>query len=698
MLSDEQERLLRDTQQNLIRARVIDQVYRIVIDAAHALIPDAVISVVRLDRASKGMQFLAFEGLGIDLQKISAIFGFDPTKRITKLESLSPAEFAMYGNRSLSLIPDGIHGLMPEAAPNAVCDIVQGLMRVKEVYSIGFVLEERSLGGLFILARSDIQGKQSLIELIVNQAAFVVQRMFIEEDLKESRERLDSALYVSDEGLWDWDISRNQVYFDERYYSMAGYETGDFPMDFGEWEKRVHPDDLPGSKAEIQAYFEGKRPVFNMEFRFLRKDGSWMFIRARGKIIKRDETGQPLRMIGTHTDISERKRSEEENKHLQDQLYQAQKMESVGRLAGGVAHDFNNMLSAILGYSEIAMATLEEGHPARDHLAEIRRAGERSADLTRQLLAFARKQDIVPKILDLNQSIESILKMLRRLIGEDVRLEWLPQQGMRPVKMDPSQVDQILANLCVNARDAIKDKGQIRITTSRLRYDDSYAANHPGSKAGEFACVSVSDDGCGMGTELMAHLFEPFFTTKEQGKGTGLGLATIYGIVKQNEGFIEVESETGRGSTFRVCLPFAPIFDSLAVDDLEAPRAEPGNEAILIVEDEAMILEMSSITLRSKGYRVFATSDPDEACDLARVNHIDLLLTDIIMPRMNGQDLAARVLALRTGVKILYMSGYTADTFSQQDILTKGHFFIQKPFSPEELARKIRRILDSVRD
>ncbi len=694
MLSDEQERLLKEAHGRLVRAKEIDEVYRVVLETSRRLLSDTVVAVVRLDRPTASMQLLAVEGLGLALTRISEALGFDPTARASPLAAMSPAERSIYEHRSLSVIPEGIWGLMPGVAPRAACDLVQRLLRVERVYSIGFLVEERTLGGLFLLARSDLEPHQGFVELLVNQAAFVVQRLCIEEDLEESRSRLDSALYASDEGLWDWDIGRDRVFFDERYYRMAGYEPGDFPMAFSEWEKRVYPDELDGCRAEIQAYFQGKRRVFDVEFRFLRKDGTWMWLRGRGKVIKR-ERGRPLRMIGTHADISERKRAEEETRLLQVQLHQAQKMESVGRLAGGVAHDFNNMLSAILGYSDIGLASVAEGNPVRELLSEIRCAAERSAELTRQLLAFARKQTIVPRILDLNQTIERMLKMLARLIGEDIQLEWQPHAGLRPVKMDPSQVDQILANLCVNARDAIAGTGHIRIGTSVVHYDEAYARLHPGTLAGHFASISVSDDGCGITPEVRAHLFEPFFTTKEQGKGTGLGLATVYGIVNQNEGFLEVESEPGKGSTFRVCVPFVAASSPVRPSpEVVRPKARSGDETVLVVEDEPMLLGLTSRILAAKGYRVLASTDPEEALRLAAKAELDLLITDVVMPGMNGRELARRVVQVRPSVRLLFMSGYIADSSVQQEIIEAGHFFIQKPFSPEDLALLVRRILD----
>ncbi len=395
-------------------------------------------------------------------------------------------------------------------------------------------------------------------------------------------------------------------------------------------------------------------------------------------------------------DITDRKRAEEEREKLQAQLNQAQKMESVGRLAGGVAHDFNNMLGVILGYTELTLAKLPPSDPLRDNLKEIFKAANRSAEVTRQLLAFARKQTIAPQALDLNETVEGMLKMLRRLIGEDIDLAWLPGTGLWPIKMDPSQIDQILANLCVNARDAIADFGKITIETSKVTIDDAYCATHPDAVPGNFVLLAVSDDGCGMSPEILANLFEPFFTTKDVDKGTGLGLATVYGIVKQNNGFINVYSEPGKGTTFEIYLPrLETLADRSRKKDPEALDAQ-GSETILLVEDEPAILKMTKIILERQGYTVLPANGPGQALGLARehAGQIHLLMTDVIMPEMNGSELAQHLLSIYPNLKRLFMSGYTADVIAHHGVLAPGVHYIQKPFSMGALAAKLREVLD----
>jgi PAS domain S-box-containing protein len=401
-----------------------------------------------------------------------------------------------------------------------------------------------------------------------------------------------------------------------------------------------------------------------------------------------DTSGTITSVIETVNDVTEKRK-------LQEQLLQSQKMESVARLAGGVAHDFNNMLSVIIGHAELAMEQMNPYHPLFANLREICKAGERSAALVKQLLAFARKQTVTPKVLDLNKTVAGMLKMLRPLIGEDIELIWQPGEEMRPVKMDPSQIDQILANLCVNARDAINGVGRITIETGMVTIDSGFCVLHPESEPGVYVSLSVSDDGCGMDRKTRSKIFEPFFTTKEVGIGTGLGLSTVYGIVKQNNGFITVNSEPEHGTTFKLYLPrhAAVTMDAQKYD---RPAPMPGGyETILLVEDEASILNMAKLMLEKLGYRVLPASTPSEAIRLAREHdeEIRLLMVDVIMPEMNGRDLAKQVEALSPKMVCLFMSGYSGDIITHHGMLDEEVYFIQKPFSIQDLATKVRQVL-----
>jgi PAS domain S-box-containing protein len=453
------------------------------------------------------------------------------------------------------------------------------------------------------------------------------------------------------------------------------------------WETFIHPDDLEKMKTYLKVRKQRNRSSSpaSHEFRAVNRAGDVLDLMMSAANIP-DKKERIISIV----DLSGKKK-------LESQLMQSQKMESVGQLAGGVAHDFNNMLSVIIGNAEIALNRIQNTDPVYKPLQQIMSAGLRSADLTRQLLAFARKQTVTPKILNLNDTVESMLKMLRRLIGEDISLVWLPNKFLWPVKMDPTQIDQIMANLCVNARDAIKGGGKVTIETGVSSFDEAYCAYNVGFVPGDYVLLSVSDTGCGMDKKTMDNIFDPFFTTKEVGQGTGLGLSTVYGIVKQNKGFINVYSELGLGTTFKIFLPrymgeIVPVQKENIVEPLMR-----GNEIILLVEDEPSILEMTSEMLENLGYTVLTAVTPGEAIRLAgeHTSQIDLLLTDVVMPGMNGRDLAQNMMHFHPGIKHLFMSGYTADVIAHQDVLDEGVNFIQKPFSEKGLAEKVREVLSS---
>lgn len=410
-----------------------------------------------------------------------------------------------------------------------------------------------------------------------------------------------------------------------------------------------------------------------------------------------ESNGELIGVLGVGRDITEIKNNEEEKRKLQEQLQQAQKIESVGRLAGGVAHDFNNMLSVILGHAELALAQIPEDDPVFHDLEEIKSASKRSASLTRQLLAFARKQAISPKVLDLGTCVEGMLSMLRRLIGENIELCWEPSIQPEMVKIDPTQIEQLLANLCINAKDAIEDTGKITIVTGRSSFDELYCSEQTEFSPGDYVSLQISDNGVGMSKQTSENIFEPFFTTKELGKGTGLGLATVHGVVKQNKGIINVYSELGVGTTFKIYLPMHQSTEVTKTErkkeKTEAPR---GNETILIVEDEPKLLAMATRMLERVGYTVFGATTPELAISLAREhkNELQLLMSDVIMPEMNGRDLAFQISSIVPGIKCLFMSGYTADVIAHHGVLDEGVHFIQKPFSNKELTIKTRSILD----
>ncbi len=440
--------------------------------------------------------------------------------------------------------------------------------------------------------------------------------------------------------------------------------------------------------------FENSAP-FHMEYRWVHADGKVVW--TLGEVIPIiGDDGKATMFIGTLTDITARKQAEIEKEELKAQLIQSQKLESLGRLAGGVAHDYNNMLSAIMGYAELAMIDVHRRGPAYLKLQEILKATKRSAEVTRQLLSFARKQMVRPEVFDLNEAVEDMFNLLRRLIGERIELVWLPRAGRKSIRMDPSQFDQAVVNLCINARDAIAGMGKITLETDAVKFDETDGAMPPGFVPGEFMVLSVSDDGVGMSDETLENIFEPFFTTKGDQQGTGLGLASVYGTIKQHDGFIAVKSKLGVGTQFKIYLPAQaePVPEAKAPE----PTTHQGRgETVLVVEDESAILEMVKSILDHLDYNVLAARSSLDALHLAQKydGEIHLLITDIIMPEMNGRDLAKALRAKRPQMKCLYMSGYTADVIGDQGIIENEFNFLQKPFSLQQLTQKVTAAMGS---
>jgi len=528
-------------------------------------------------------------------------------------------------------------------------------------------------------------------EIRTNQqlAAEISERQQAEAALRESEARYRELFVSNPHPMWIYDLE-SLAFLDVNDAAILHYGYSDEEF-LSMTIKDIRPsEDVSRLLDNVDRVGDGldKAGIW----RHIRKDGSVIEVEITSHVLLFDERRTELVLVN---DITERRQVEAEREKLQAQLLQAQKMESVGRLAGGVAHDFNNMLGVILGRAEMMFMGIKPGDPHFTDLQEIYKAAQRSADLTRQLLAFARKQTIAPRVLDLNDTVEGILKMLRRLIGEDIDLVWKPDTFLWPVRVDPAQVDQVLANLCVNARDAIFGTGKVTIETNNVFFDQAYCASHAEAKPGQYVMLAVSDDGCGMDKETLGNLFEPFFTTKEVGEGTGLGLAMIYGIVKQNNGFINVYSEPGQGTTFKLYLPRTREADE-AIGEPVAKTIETGSETVLLVEDEESILRLGTAVLEKFGYNVLAACTPGEAISMAEQSEgmIHLLVTDVVMPEMNGKELKARIEKLRPDIKVLFMSGYTGNVIVHQGILEGDVHFLQKPFSVNSLVGKVRDVLD----
>ena len=539
--------------------------------------------------------------------------------------------------------------------------------------------------------------KNAIAFRLIEEQALALEQRVLERtaELLEARELLEIAVISSPIPTMIHDEADQVLQLSTGWTKLSGYTLQDIPT-LSDWTERAYGERTGTKKQYIDGLFSIAQTEYNGEWIVNAKDGSKRIWEFQTTPLGRVNRGKRV-LLSMATDITERKRAEQEKNELETQLLQAQKLESVGKLAGGVAHDFNNMLSVIIGHANLALMEVRPDDKLHVALEEILKAAERSADLTRQLLAFARKQTVAPKVLDLNETVVGMLKMLQRLIGERIRLIWKPQAGLWPVLIDPSQIDQILANLCVNARDCIADVGAITIQTSNCLIDDNYCASHAGFTPGAYVRISVSDNGCGMDQETLSHIFEPFFTTKGIGTGTGLGLATVYGAAKQNQGCVGVRSEPGLGTTFTIYLPRHLGKTEQPKLAVAAGPAARGKETILLVEDEAAILNIIKMILTGQGYQVLSANSPGQAMQLARehAGEICLLITDVVMPEMNGRDLARNLLSLYPELKRLFMSGYTADVIAHHGVLDEGVHFIQKPFSLPDLAAKVREALES---
>lgn len=510
---------------------------------------------------------------------------------------------------------------------------------------------------------------------------------------KRSRERLEALLRHSPDYVTIIDARGAVMYHSPSAVRVHGWELEDFAgrsgLDF------VHPDDRATIQSSLMAVLEDPTRIEHIEFRYATKSGGYVWLEtvASNQLQNPDICG----IVSNTRDITARKKEEAERAQLEEHLRQAQRMESIGRLAGGIAHDFNNLLTVIQGQASLALIGLDPRDPLTRALEDISRASRSAADLTRQLLTFSRKQVTQPKVVDINEFMTGMARMLRRLLGEDVELNVLPFCLCPTVRTDPTQLEQIVINLAVNARDAMPGGGTLTVETHDLQVGEDVARTHPELKPGDYVLVKVTDTGAGMSSEVKEHLFEPFFTTKAEGKGTGLGLATVYGIVMQNGGSIEVHSELGHGTSFHVALPAVNEGATASLHDLPADHLRKGSETILLVEDQDLVRDMVASLLERLGYRVIVHSNGADALLAAEMfdGIIHLLLTDIVMPGMNGRELARKLRPIRPEIRVLYTSGFADNVMTRADDLEPGSRFIAKPFGPVELARRIRETLET---
>jgi PAS domain S-box-containing protein len=553
------------------------------------------------------------------------------------------------------------------------------------------------LGKRLELSAIRADGSEFPIELAINRieseglpmfTAYVrdiTERKRSERELMKSEERYRYLVENAHDIIYTHDLQGTYTSINKAGELITGYPREEaLAMNL---TNTVAPEYQDKAREMLRRKLAGE-VVTAYEMEIVAKDGHRITIEANTKLVYQD--GVPIGVQGIARDVTERKQ-------LEEQLRQSQKMEAIGQLAGGVAHDFNNLLTAINGYSSLALQRLEDNHPIRSYLEEVRKAGDRAANLTRQLLAFGRKQILQPLAINLNDVVTDMNKMLQRLIGEDIRLTAKLDPALKKIKADPGQVEQVLVNLVVNARDAMPRGGKLTIETASVELDSEYAGKHIGFAPGKYVMLAVSDTGTGMSDETRARIFDPFFTTKEKGKGTGLGLSTVYGIIKQSGGNIGVYSELDHGTTFKVYFP--ELATAQPKTDLVAVELAPagGSETILLVEDEDVVRGLAQKILEQSGYKVMAASRGTDAIRLCLqgTESIDLLLTDVVMPETSGKEVADRVTELLPGLRVLFMSGYTDEAIVHHGVLDSNVEFIQKPFTPAALVRRVREVLDA---
>jgi PAS domain S-box-containing protein len=522
---------------------------------------------------------------------------------------------------------------------------------------------------------------------VVTNSRDVTEQKLAEEALRASETRYRMAARATSDAIWEWDLLGGHVEWNEGVQTLFGYAANDVEPSAAWWLERIHPEDHDRVVASIQAVIHGGAQTWSDEFRFRRSDGTWADVMDRGYVMH-DEREHPVRMIGAMANVTEPRR-------LEAELRQSQKMEAVGRLAGGIAHDFNNLLTVIAGRSDLLLHRLRPDDPVRRDVELIKRVGDRAATLTRQLLAFSRKQVLQTRVLALDAVVDDLKPMLERLIGEDIELVTVIPPEVGRIQADPAQIEQVVLNLVVNARDAISGGGRVTIEVADVELDAAFVAANPSAAVGQHVALAVSDTGGGIPAEVQPRIFEPFFTTKEPGKGTGLGLAMVYGIVKQHEGTIVVESAPGEGTTFRVFLPrvHAPASAEPAPADVRLAR---GSGTILLVEDEDDVRDLAREILANDGFTVLEAATPGEALRAAdrHAGTVDLVVTDVVMPEMSGRELTVRLLERWPDVKVLYISGYSEDAIAHHGVLDPGTTLLAKPFTPDDLRRTVAMLLE----
>lgn len=528
--------------------------------------------------------------------------------------------------------------------------------------------------------------EQNLIIGAGRLAGIAIERHQAETAIRVSEERLELAVHGANLGLWDWNYETGEIFINDRWAEMLGYERQELDMHQDTWERLVHPDDFPSTQQLLNEHLEGKIPFFQAEYRLRTKSGDWCWVLDSGKVVERDLAGKPRRVSGTHLDITKRKQFEEH-------LLQSHNLTSIGRLAGGIAHNFNNLLTVVTGYTDLLAKRMPHDSSFQRYLANIQEAANRGASLTHQLLAFARKQPMRPQEVIMNEVISNTELLFSNLLEKNIELEIQLDPATSKVKLDSTQFEQVLLNLVINARDAMPEGGKLSIATSQVLLGLESIEQHPEIRPGHYVQVQISDTGVGMTEEVRRNIFEPFFTTKEVGKGTGLGLASCYGIIKQHQGHILVASQPEKGTTFTILFPL--IEPPSEKTRLTLQKKDSSTSIVMVVEDDPLVRAMAADVLKDQGFVVLEGIHGLDALQTARSfgQPIHLLITDVVMPHMGGPELAQALTQSNPDLEVIYLSGYSIDALAAHNIEIPATSYLMKPFTPDNLIHKVHHHL-----
>ena len=607
-------------------------------------------------------------------------------------EILGAAEGALIGTSAMDLIH-------PEDVPTAMASLATlnanaGLLLPDDVR-----MKRQDTGEYLPLETRamNLSEDPHVAGIVVNFRDVSAQRAAMRA-LEESEQRLELAVHASELGLWDWDVISDRVAFDGRLAAMLGIEPAELGTTRTDLLTLIHPEDLPSVQDSVQAHLEGATEQLEHEHRLRGKGDTYHWVACRGKIVERNANGAPTRVAGTHLDIDQSQRNAEERHLLEERLQSSQKMESIGQLAGGIAHDFNNILQIVLANACLAKGDVRNTAAVQSALEEIEEAGEKAASLTRQLLAFGRRQTLSQRSCDVNKLIERSLQLLRRVLPESITIDFIPGFKLASAFVDSGQFDQVITNLCVNARDAMPNGGRLTIETENVVINGEYRQKHPWAAAGRYVLVSVSDTGHGMDSDTQKRAFEPFFSTKTHGAGSGLGLAMAHGIVRQHEGLVHLYSERGVGTTIKLFWPSTERPAAAVGPKLDGPVPK-GQETVLVVEDEARVRQLAARVLQAAGYTVLTAGDGNEALEVFAQHRarIDLILLDAVMPKRSGKEVYEEI-SHSSATPVVFTSGYSAASLPAVFLARDDLEVLPKPYSPDLLLRKVRAVLDRARD